>query len=219
MDPQDKPLCQGCALPIEITQLHCSQKPIHRWTCPACQQNHPTQCLTVAAMPYGFPGQRLIHAYKERAQLGLARPIGALMVKAFELATQKGLLEHGVSVWIPIPASQRRLQVCGFSPAQQLALQVAQATQARLWLDGLALTRLPALQKSAKRLERHQQVQGLFQAADSVSGQWVGVVDDVMTTGATVDQAARALKTAGAAGVVVLVAARTQAIWHNHIHV
>lgn len=180
---------------------HCSE------ICLSCQQQPPAQAYAVCAMDYAFPAGWLMSDFKARARLSLARPMAHVMLKAAERPMQIKRPE----AWIPVPASTQRLQTLGFSPPQQLAWHMGRLSGIATELHWLSRTRDASPQKHRTRGARQSALIGSMLASPAVAGRWVGVVDDVMTTGSTVSEAARALLKAGALGVTVVAAMRTPA--------
>lgn len=192
---QARCLCLKCGCNTELGQR----------TCAACQLAPTSIDALICAVDYDFGGKSLIQMYKQHKQLALANLLGALMVQAYD----RWRRYYRVAAWVPIPASNARLTRNGYSPAQQLARVVAKRTNTPWRLDWLTQTREHPPQKTLKRSERIEAVQGRFVASPAVRGVCVGLVDDVVTTTSTVRAAADALKAAGAQPVVVLAAART----------
>ena len=178
---------------------HCSE------ICLSCQQQPPAQAYAVCAMDYGFQAGWLMTDFKARARLSLARPMAHLMLKAAE----RPIRIKRPCAWIPVPASTQRLQTIGFSPPQQLAWHMGRLSGIATQLHWLSRPREASPQKHSKRGARQSAMIGSMEASPAVAGRWVGVVDDVMTTGSTVSEAARALLAAGALGVTVVAAMRT----------
>ena len=194
---QSRALCRTCGADLV------GDKPMGK-RCQACHNGTAFDALC-CAIDYEFAGQLLIQMYKEGKQLALARVLGGLMVRA----AQPLFKEFEPDVWVPIPASAARLAHTGFSPAQQLARVVARGTGAPCRLDWLTQVRLSLPQKTLNRIERERAVKGRYRADCAVAGLCIGLVDDVVTTTSTVSEAARVLRAAGAAQVMVLAAART----------
>ncbi len=178
---------------------HCSE------ICLSCQQHPPAQAYAVCAMDYAFPARWLMADFKARARLSLARPMAHVMLKA----AQRPMQIKRPCAWIPVPASSQRLQTIGFSPPQQLAWHMGRLSGIATHLHWLRRTYDVSPQKHRTRGARQSALIGLMVASPVVAGRWVGVVDDVMTTGSTVSEAARALLVAGALGVTVVAAMRT----------
>jgi len=207
---QARALCIRCAndlthesdkLTPQTRALHCSE------ICLSCQQQPPRQAYTVCAMDYAFPAGWLMTDFKVRARLSLARPMAHVMLKA----AQRPMQIKRPCAWIPVPASSQRLQSLGFSPPQQLAWHMGRLSGIGTQLHWLRRTCDASPQKQRSRGARQSALIGSMVASPAVAGCWVGVVDDVMTTGSTVSEAARALLAAGALGVTVVAAMRTPA--------
>jgi len=109
---------------------------------------------------------------------------------------------------VPVPLSAARLRRRGYNQALEIARRVSAATGTRLAPEICELSRDTATQMDLPLQERARNVRGAFQCPGIVAGT-VAVVDDVMTTGATLDEVASTLKRAGAARVVNWVVART----------
>lgn len=173
--------------------------------CDHCRDQPPPQAYACAALDYGFPAQLLIVDFKLRGQLSLARPLAHLMLKSAQAVIQAQRPE----AWVAVPASAQRLQQLGFSPPQQLAWHMSRLSGIALRTSWLTRIRDTAPQKSRSRAERQTALAHSLLASPSVRGRWVGVVDDVMTTGSTFAEASRALLAAGARGVTAVAAMRT----------
>ena len=152
------------------------------------------------------PARRLMHGLKYGDRLDLARPLGAWMARAgAELLAEADLI-------VPVPLHRGRLWRRQFNQAAVLAREVSRGSGVA-W-DPLALRRVRATasQVGMSRPQRIANVQGAFAVAPdrapAVQGRRVLLVDDVLTTGSTLNAAARALLRAGATGVDVLVFAR-----------
>jgi ComF family protein len=110
---------------------------------------------------------------------------------------------------LPVPLSNERLRGRGYNQAVELARPLARAARARVDVSVLTRTRDTAAQAELPWAERVKNVRGAFHCAHALPDASVAVVDDVMTTGATLNEIAATLKRAGAARVVNWVVART----------
>ena len=110
---------------------------------------------------------------------------------------------------IPVPLAYERVRQRGFNQSHHIARALATATGRRLAADRLLRVRHTPPQQTLALNERRSNIRGAFAAEGSVRGQHIFVVDDVMSTGSTLDEAARVLKQAGAARVHNLIVART----------
>jgi len=152
----------------------------------------------VAALAYEFPADALVHALKFRGELALAGVLG-------ELLSQK-ISSLEIDCVIPVPLSGARLRQRGYNHAAEIARHLARA---KLDLSLCERTRDTPPQMDLPFAERRRNVRGAFRCTRAIAGASVAVVDDVMTTGATLNEVARTLKDAGAARVVNWVVART----------
>jgi ComF family protein len=168
--------------------------------------NPPAYARARAAVRYDEVARTLVHALKYHDRTDLAPIMGRWMARA-----GRELLD-GADLLVPVPLHWRR----GFSRRynQSGALARAIARHSGVQLNGNVLRRVRATEQQVglSRSQRASNVQGAFQvSADrrpDVQGRRIILVDDVLTTGATVDACARALLRAKAAGVDVLVFAR-----------
>ncbi len=179
--------CEACALPLPLptsTGLRCRR----------CQRRPPALDHCQAALDYTHPWDRLLLDFKFNARPQLARPLAELMLALSAPATRPDLL-------CCVPLSRERLAERGYNQSHELARRLAgplglpYAPRLLLRLPGAVQSRLGAAQ-------RRREVRGAFlltpaQAARA-RGACITVVDDVMTTGATLDEVARTLKRAGA---------------------
>ncbi len=183
------PRCPRCALPTPGGAV-----------CGRCLSQPPRYDATFAALAYEFPADVLVHELKFAGELALAPLLGKFLqtsVPAKEL--------RAADLIVPVPLSSPRLKERGFNQAVELA----RAAAGRIDLGSLERLRDTPPQLELPWEARQKNVRGAFAATRSLAGATVAVVDDVMTTGATLDEIAGALKAAGAARVVNWVVART----------
>jgi ComF family protein len=177
--------CPCCALPSPAAAL-----------CGSCLNRPPHFDATLALWRYEFPCDGLVQALKYRARLALAGFF------ARSLATRP---MPEVDLIVPMPLHRARLAERGFNQALEIARHLGRPIAPRGVLrvkDTLPQTELPYE-------ERAKNVRGAFLCRLDLSGASVAVLDDVMTTGATLNELARVLKRAGATRVENLVIART----------
>lgn len=173
--------------------------------CLACQRDPPAYDATVAVFEFTFPVDVMVHALKYRHQLAMAHFLGAaLAARGMDFGPDADLV-------LPMPLHPHRLAERGFNQAVELARPFVRARGLPL---GLAVVRklrdLPS-QAGMDRDARLLSPRGAFACDASLDGRRVIVIDDVMTTGATLDALARCLKQQGASWVGNLVLARTLA--------
>lgn len=210
--PTPQPVCEACVARFAQPRHRCRrcalELPSPQAVCGACLKHPPTLDTCVAAVDYAYPWSGLIGRFKFQAQPGWAAFLAQLMRQApwAEPALQEA------DVLVPMPLSNARLMQRGYNQALELARQLAPGkTQAR-WLLRLRDTDPQATLDRAQRLRN---VQGAYLAeparSPQLQGRAVVLVDDVMTTGASLEAAALALRQAGAARITGLVLARTPA--------
>lgn len=182
---------------------HCAL-PVHRaGPCTACLHSTPHFDAVHASFRYDFPVDRLIHLLKYGHRPLVARWLGE------QLAALPDCQDLPQAAWLmPIPLHPARLSERGFNQSLEIARQVARLTGRTLHASGLRRTRATSPQAALSHAERARNVAGAFECDHDLDGRTILLVDDVMTTGDTVNEAARILKIHGAARVSVLVAAR-----------
>lgn len=194
--------CATCALTL-VQTLHTG----HAAHCRNCTQHPNPLDACVAAVSYTFPWSDCIARFKFQTEPSLARALAHLMRHApwVEPALD------AAKVVVPMPLSPTRLRERGFNQALELARHLAPHKT-----HALTLLRRgdSAHQVGASRQDRLDHVRDAFWVAPErvsiVRDQRVVLVDDVMTTGASLFEAARALRAAGAAHITGLVLARTE---------
>ncbi len=178
--------------------------------CGACLAEPPGFDTTISAFRYEFPLDRLLQAYKFRAHLALTGMLADSLAAAVErhLAGGDYLLPD---LLVPMPLSRQRLAERGFNQSALLAQLLATRFQRRLESNVLLRVRHTPPQAGLKRSERQKNVKNAFACEPGevdVRGLRVALIDDVMTTGASMSEAARALKKAGARQVEAWALAR-----------
>lgn len=113
---------------------------------------------------------------------------------------------------IPVPLAELRLQERGYNQAERVAAEMAKRFALRIDADGVIRIRETDIQQRLNWIERRRNVRHAFAATRSFGGESVVLVDDVLTTGATLNELARAMYDAGAVRVDAYVLARVQPI-------
>jgi ComF family protein len=162
-----------------------------------------------AAVRFDDVARTLVHALKYGDRLDLAPMMGRWMATAGRSLTAEA------DAMIPVPLHWRRYWARRFNQSAVLAEAIARASQVPLVLSALKRVKATPQQVGLSQSARALNVQGAFRVTPSgkaaVAGRRLILVDDVITTGATVDACARALLRAGAAEVNVLTFARVVA--------
>lgn len=183
--------CRVCAIPVASAQV-----------CGHCLRDPPSYSHSVTAADYRFPLDAAIARLKYGPDLSLLAPLARLLTGAVRDRPAPDLL-------VPMPLSPAALRARGFNQAVELARLVAREIRAPLSLATAVRRRDTAPQASLPFDRRAGNVRGAFACETPVAGLRVTLIDDVMTTGATMEELARTLRSAGAADVGVWVLART----------
>ena len=193
---RQRPRCRTCALAVPEGVAHCGACLRHPNGLDACH----------AAVDYGYPWSGVLQAFKFRGDPGWA---GALATLLRSTPWVEPALEAAELV-LPIPLAPQRLRMRGFNQALLLAQALAPA---RVQAGLLLRTHDTPAQSGLDRTQRLRNLARAFAVeplrAAQLAGRQVLLVDDVMTTGATLQAAAAVLRQAGAARVTALVLART----------
>jgi ComF family protein len=201
--------CTGCAATLPGLAAprcpRCGERSRPGQACAACRMHPPDLDLAFVLADYARPLDHLVQAIKFGRQSMFAAPLGRLLARTVASRWQGPPPDFVVAV----PLAPARLAGRGFNQALLLAGPVAAAFGQRPARGQLVRLRESAPASSLGAAERRQALAQAFAARSLRPGACVLVVDDVMTTGATLFAAARALKAAGAARVAACVAART----------
>lgn len=186
------PHCACCGLPLPHDGDAAAQ-------CGACLAEPPPFATARAPLAYGGPARKVVLALKHGRRLHLARLMARAMLRV------AGPLPDD-AVIVPVPSHRWRLWQRGFNQAAVIARQIARQSGRPLLVDALTRIKPTSSTKGLTRKQRAANVTGAFKVARKadVQGRAVVLVDDVMTTGATVAACARQLKRAGARHVAVL---------------
>jgi len=169
--------------------------------CGACLAHPPAYERTLAALTYRYPVDRLIPALKYQGRLALAPALGACLAARLGDAPRPDLL-------VPMPLHPARLRERGFNHASELARVVAHRLELVLETRLCRRTRDTPPQQGLKRDARRRNVRGAFSCVRPVAGLHIALLDDVMTSGTSLDELAASLKQAGAREVSNWVLAR-----------
>lgn len=203
-DSGDELLCEPCAgdLPTLPKALcpQCCEQTTHGERCGACLHQPPHFDDTLALFRYDFPADRLIHALKYAHQLAVAKWLGE------RLAGELG--GRHFDLLIPLPLHADRLRERGFNQSVEIARTVGHRLHLPLDHEHVVRNRATPPQAELARKERHRNVKNAFDCLGDFSGKHLLLIDDVMTSGATLSECARVLKLHGAVRVSVAVAAR-----------
>jgi len=189
------PWCRCCGAPLGIEGL-----------CGACRGRRPRFAYARAAVLYGDLVREAIHAFKFGGRRGLANPLGDLLA-GLGLSVLPGAVPDAL---VPVPLHPRRARERGYDQALLLARRLERAWGVPVVADALRRAVPTQPQADLDAAARRRNVRDAFavRRPDLIAGCHVVLVDDVLTTGATAGECARALYRAGAATVGVLTVAR-----------
>jgi ComF family protein len=202
-----EPLCTRCGVMFKHLQSE-------NHLCGDCIRRPKKFRMARAAMVYNQQSMAIIHRFKYAGKIQLARPFGILLLNTF-LRYWQG---EAIDLILPVPLHRQKFRHRGFNQSYLMvdgwktmsALNPLAATHTHLRTDVLSRSKATAPQTGLGRQQRLKNVKGAFivRLPKTVHARKVLVIDDVYTTGATVDECARSLLEAGAAQVDVLTLAR-----------
>ena len=194
--PLTPPLCDRCGDPLPTWRL----VSIPLACCPRCRRSHRLIDRARAIGAYDGALRAIVHALKYEGRRSLARRLGALM-------RERGAeILSGAACVVPVPLHPSRRRHRGFNQAADLARRVGLPV-----CHALRRLRATPAQTGLPAARRHRNLREAFactRAAASLIGATVVLIDDVSTTGATLEACARVLKNAGVLEVRALTAAR-----------
>lgn len=205
--PTDQDLCEPCY--IHLPQLpvnHCS---ICLWpvptaeVCGACLTKPPAFTRTIAALRYTFPVDALIHSLKYQTNLAVAPILASLLIKQLKAK------EMMSDIIIPMPLHPIRLRERGFNQAMEISRYISKHMGITLLPDSCNRIKHTPPQTGLPWKARQKNIHKAFSCKINLSGKHVALVDDVMTTGATLNELAKVLRKQGASEISNWIIART----------
>lgn len=206
------PLCQRCLLKIQL---------FNQFICPVCQKrlfNPNKTCHSSPLKALGVVGfyedeilKEVIHTFKYKKIKNLVFPLASLIIFFLKNNSYFLNLPKENLVIIPIPLHKKRKQLRGFNQAEILALEVSNYFSIKLINNVLIRIKNRPAQAEIKNLnQREKNIKGVFEIKDlkKIKNKTILLIDDVYTTGATLNEAAKILKQNGAKNVIGLVLAK-----------
>ena len=166
--------------------------------CADCMAAAPRHDGARAAVAYGDIARHVVLQLKYGRRTGLAATMAGMLVRHID----------GAGILVPVPLHRWRLWGRGFNQATSMAQALGRASGLQVATDLLTRKRPTGSMRGLSRERRAAAVRGVFRAQRRLAGETIWLVDDVYTTGATINACAAALKRAGAGRVIVLVWAR-----------
>lgn len=190
--PWNRHACPRCAIPLPQAEALCGE----------CLRKPPPLAHAHAACVYGFPLDRLVPRFKFHHDLAAGRLMAELLCESLAGTPRPDAI-------VPIPLHATRWRKRGYDQALELAKPVARALHTPLRADALLRVRPTAPQSELDADARRRNLRRAFAVREGVAlPAHVALVDDVMTTGATLNAAAKTLLRAGATRVDAWVCAR-----------
>lgn len=204
---EDQLLCAACAadLPrLPPTTCPCCALPTPNGEiCGRCLNKAPNFDTALAAYHYDFPLDKLVQAFKYGHRLALGDYFGRQLAERCQ--------DIAVDLIIPLPLHRERLRERGFNQALELARPIGARLNRPINATHCQRVRHTPAQANLPWRERVKNIRGAFHCTADLSGKRILLIDDVMTTGASLDECARTLKLHGAQSVAVAVVARALA--------
>lgn len=198
------PMCMCCGLPFDYAPDGGDAGP--EALCGACARQPPLFGRARSVMTYSDSSRRFVLAFKHADRTDAAPAWGAWLARAgADILADADLA-------VPVPLHRRRLIARRYNQAALMARELGRVANLPVFVDALVRTRATPSQGRMNRAQRERNVAGAFavspRRADILNGTSVVLVDDVMTTGATLTACIRPLLAAGVANVDVLTLAR-----------
>ena len=191
--PHNPSACALCGLPLPAQPDR---------ICGACLKKPPPWDGTVAGLKYQFPVDQLVCRFKYNRNLACGQALGSVLLQAIH--NRSGPLPQAI---VPVPLHRSRLFARTFNQAHILAHQLSKPLKIPVQHALLTRTRRTRAQSGLDSSQRRKNVSGAFECQRH-GLKHVAIVDDVMTTGRTLEECTRSLKRAGAETVTTWVAAR-----------
>lgn len=204
-------LCPACKSRLPLNDHHCRScaQPLPLSTtggslCGRCQRNNPLFDHCFAPFRYQDELTSLHHNFKFHHKLAAGRLMAELMCEQLEVPSR-----NLPQLLIPVPLHGRRLRERGFNQAQELARILSARLSIPIDSHSLCRTRNTTAQSGLPKKERQKNIRNAFALTAKVASPHVAIIDDVMTTGLTVNEIAKILRASGVSEIEIWVFART----------
>ena len=204
-------ICPGCKVRLPLNERHCrccaqplASSAAPNSLCGRCQKSTPAFDFCFAAFRYQQELVQLHHNFKFKRKLAAGRLLAELMAEQL-IASPRAMPE----LLLPVPLHARRLRERGFNQALELSRMLSTLLSVAVDADSLVRTRDTRAQSSLPRNQRGRNMRNAFRVASPLGCTHVAIIDDVMTTGVTVNEIARALRREAIARIEVWVVAST----------
>lgn len=204
------PFCAKCGIPFGSKSSKTGFSVTNAYdemTCPSCEKSRLSFSRARSLAEYTGSMRKIIHCYKFHNKPFLAEPLADLMLKILDI----GKIFGNIDAIIAVPLHRKKRKERGFNQASLIAKRLGKKLRIRVEKSILIRIKRSQPQMNLPADQREKNVRGIFEVrkAKRISGKRILLIDDVMTTGATVNECARVLKRAGCKDVCVLVLAHT----------
>jgi ComF family protein len=189
--------CRYCSLPVDSIDYFCSN----------CLRSRPEFSAALCAFEYRFPIDALIHRFKEARHLASGHVLMELAIRRLNPSLYQ--LAHDGYLITPVPLHRSKLRKRGYNQSAIFAAYLASYYDAVYEPTLLTRTKITVDQKLLNHRTRSTNLRNAFSVNRSVRSEKIIVVDDVITTTATVSEVTSTLYKGGAQDVVVVALART----------
>jgi ComF family protein len=202
-------LCAGCASDLPLNDCACPQcgEPLPESAaakhCGECLRRPPRFHAAHCAYRYGFPVDHLVRGLKYSGRMPYARVLGDLLAQ--QLAHRQSSVPNFI---VPVPLAEQRFRERGFNQAIEIGRELESQLAIPMRCDVVARIRDTREQAGLDRKGRRKNVRNAFKVLRPLNAQRVAILDDVVTTGSTVNELARVLRKAGAEHIEVWAVAR-----------
>jgi ComF family protein len=208
LQPADAPVCGACRAELPWNRTACPRCALPQQTdshlCADCAERAPPYDSGWSAFRYARPIDKAVLHLKYHAGFRSARWLGQEMA---QILARRG--QDLPELLLPVPLHPRRLRRRGYNQALELARSIGRCLELEVDADCAWRVRVTADQIGQNAAQRRRNVRNAFAVdAERVRGRHLALIDDVMTTGSTVAELARACRKAGAARIEVWTAAR-----------
>ena len=194
--PRNVDACARCAMPLPASVPPGS-------SCGACLRRPPRFDAALVPFRYAYPLDHLVKDFKYRGRLAWGRVLGTVLARHV-----RAPVSERPERLVPVPLHATRHRERGFNQSSEIARHLARALGIPLDEDLCRRVRATADQATLTAKERRRNLRGVFALERPPHARHIAILDDVLTTGSTVDELARTLKRGGVQQVTVWAVAR-----------
>jgi len=208
-------LCSDCLALIDILEyqfcLVCGKRVIDGKTCLRCRSKTRLDGLYFAVSYQNKLIKKLISQFKYKPFIkDLSKTLASLIITHFYLSNKIDFLVSEKSILVPVPLDRKKLKLRGFNQSEEITKELSLLLKIPLVNNALIKIKNTQPQIELSKEERKENIRGAFlcRDAEQVRGKKIFLIDDVFTTGATMEECAKVLKSAGARQVWAIAVAR-----------